>query len=150
MALGLDGEMQILVDSLAARPGTQFEVKKSRRFDAMLNLQTTLSVSEKIKSTGIIEIALEGADRDYIQEVVDSVTNNLYLQRMQRLPSETESTLDFLGQQILSVKTDLSYSEEALNDFRSEPVSVDLSLEAGAALDSLVQIEKDISVMSID
>ena len=150
MALGLDGEMQILVDSLAARPGTQFEVKKSRRFDAMLNLQTTLSVSEKVKGTGIIEIALEGADRNYILEVVDSVTNKFYLQRMQRLSAETESTLDFLEQQILSVKTDLSYSEEALNNFRSQPVSVDLSLEAGAALDSLVQIETDISVMSID
>jgi tyrosine-protein kinase Etk/Wzc len=119
MALGLEGEIQILVDSLVARPGTRFEVKKSGRFDAMLNLKTTLSVSEKGKDTGIIEIALEGADRDYILEVVDSVTNNFYLQ-------------------------------EALNNFRSQRDSVDLSLEAGAALDSLVQIEADISVMSID
>jgi tyrosine-protein kinase Etk/Wzc len=150
MAFGLNGEMQILVDSLVARPGTRFEVKKSGRFDAMLNLQTTLSVSEKGKGTGIIEIALEGADRDYILEVVDSVTNNFYLQRMQRLASEAESTLDFLEQRILGVKADLSYSEEALNDFRSQRDSVDLSLEAGAALDSLVQIEADISVMSID
>ena len=150
MALGLEGEIQILVDSLVARPGTRFEVKKSGRFDAMLNLQTTLSVSEKGKDTGIIEIALEGADRDYVLEVVDSVTNNFYLQRMQRLASEAESTLDLLEQRILDVKADLSYSEEALNNFRSQRDSVDLSLEAGAALDSLVQIEADISVMSID
>jgi len=150
MALGLEGEMQILVDSLVARPGTHFEVKKSGRFDAMLNLQTTLSVSEKGKGTGIIEIALEGADRDYILEVVDSVTNNFYLQRMQRLASEAESTLDFLEQRIVDVKADLSYSEEALNNYRSQRDSVDLSLEAVAALDSLVQIEADISVMSID
>ena len=150
MALGLEGEIQILVDSLVARPGTRFEVKKSGRFDAMLNLQTTLSVSEKGKDTGIIEIALEGADRDYILEVVDSVMNNFYLQRVQRLTSEAESTLDFLEQRILGVKADLSYSQEALNNFSSQRDSVDLSLEAGAALDSLVQIEADISVMSID
>ena len=148
-AFALGGEIQILVDSLTARPGTRFEVRKSDRFDAMLNLQATLSVSEKGKGTGIIEIALEGADRDYILEVVDSVTSNFYRQSMQRLSSEAESTLDFLEQQIRGVKADLSYSEEALNDFRSERVSVDLSLEAGAALDSLVQIEADINAMSI-
>lgn len=95
-AFGLYGDMQILVDNLTARPGTRFDVRKSGRFDAMLNLQTTLSVSKK--GTGIIEIALEGADRDYILEVVDSVTNNFYLQRMQRLSSEVVSTLDFLEQ----------------------------------------------------
>ena len=148
-AFALGGEIQILVDSLIARPGTRFEVRKSGRFDAMLNLQATLSVSEKGKGTGIIEIALEGADRDYILEVVDSVTSHFYRQSMQRLSSEAESTLDFLEQQIRGVKADLSYSEEALNDFRSERVSVDLSLEAGAALDSLVQIEADINAMSI-
>jgi tyrosine-protein kinase Etk/Wzc len=148
-AFALGVEIQILVDSLTARPGTRFEVRKSGRFDAMLNLQSTLSVSEKGKGTGIIEIALEGADRDYILEIVDSVTSNFYRQSMQRLSSEAESTLDFLEQQILGVKADLSSSEEALNDFRSERVSVDLSLEAKAALDSLVQIEADINAMSI-
>ena len=119
-AFGLYGHIQILVNNLTARPGTRFDVIKSGHFDAMLNLQTTLSVSEK--GTGIIEIALEGADRDYILEVVDSVTNNFYLQKMQGLSSEAESTLDFLEQQILGVKADFSYSEEALNDFWSERV----------------------------
>ena len=47
------------------------------------------------------------------------------------------------------MKADLSYSEEALNDFRSERVSVDHMLEAEAALDSLGQIESDISAMTI-
>ena len=149
-AFGLDGGIQILVDSLTGRPGTRFDVKKSGRFDAMLNLQSTLSVSEKGKGMGILEIALEGADKDHILEVIDSVTNHYYLQKMRRLSLSAESTLDFLEQQILGLKADLAYSEEALNDFRREHVSLNLSLEAGATLDSLVQIETKISVMSID
>ena len=99
---------------------------------------------------GILEIALEGADKDHILEVIDSVTNHYYLQKMRRLSLSAESTLDFLEQQILGLKADLAYSEEALNDFRREHVSLNLSLEAGATLDSLVQIETKISVMSID
>ncbi len=106
-------------------------------------------MSEKGKDTGIIEIALEGPDRDYIAEVVDSTAANYYFQNVKRLAAEAESSLDFLDQQIPRVKADLALSEEALNDYRSERTSVDLSLEAQAALDSLVQIEADISAMSI-
>ena len=148
-AFGLDGELEIVVDSLTARTGTRFEVKKSGRLYTVLGLQATLSVSEKGKDTGIIEIALEGPDRDYIAEVVDSTAANYYFQNVKRLAAEAESSLDFLDQQIPRVKADLALSEEALNDYRSERTSVDLSLEAQAALDSLVQIEADISAMSI-
>lgn len=148
-AFGLDGELEIVVDSLTARTGTRFEVIKSGRLYTVLELQRTLSVSEKGKDTGIIEIALEGPDRDYIAEVVDSTAANYYFQNVKRLAAEAESSLDFLDQQIPRVKADLALSEEALNDYRSERTSVDLSLEAQAALDSLVQIEADISAMSI-
>jgi tyrosine-protein kinase Etk/Wzc len=148
-AFGLDGELEIVVDSLTARTGTRFEVIKSGRLYTVLELQRTLSVSEKGKDTGIIEIALEGPDRDYIAEVVDSTAANYYFQNVKRLAAEAESSLDFLEQQIPRVKADLALSEEALNDYRSERTSVDLSLEAQAALDSLVQIEADISAMSI-
>ena len=148
-AFGLDGELEIVVDRLTARTGTRFEVIKSGRLYTVLELQRTLSVSEKGKDTGIIEIALEGPDRDYIAEVVDSTAANYYFQNVKRLAAEAESSLDFLEQQIPRVKADLALSEEALNDYRSERTSVDLSLEAQAALDSLVQIEADISAMSI-
>ena len=148
-AFGLEGELEIVVDSLTARTGTRFEVIKSGRLYTVLELQRTLSVSEKGKDTGIIEIALEGPDRDYIAEVVDSTAANYYFQNVKRLAAEAESSLDFLDQQIPRVKADLALSEEALNDYRSERTSVDLSLEAQAALDSLVQIEADISAMSI-
>lgn len=148
--LGLDGELEIVVDNLIARPGTRFEVIKSGRLYTVLKLQSELSVSEKGKDTGIIEIALEGADREYISKIVDSVAANYYFQNVKRLAAEAESSLAFLDQQIPRVQADLSQSEEALNDYRSERTSVDLSLEAQAALDSLVQIEADISAMSIN
>jgi len=141
MALGLDGEMQILVDTLAARPGTRFEVKKSSRLDAILKLQSTLSVTEEGMITDFIEIALKGEDRAYILEVVGSVTRHFYRQREKHLSLDGVSTLDFLEQQILAVKADLSYWEEAINDFRSKGGSVDLSLKAGAPSDSLVQVD---------
>ena len=125
-------------------------MKKSSRLDAILKLQSTLSVTEKGKITDIIEIALKGEDRAYILEVVDSVTRHFYRQREKHLSLDGVSTLDFLEQQILVVKADLSYLEEAVNDFRSKGDSVDLSLKAGAPSDSRVQVEAGIKAMSIN
>ena len=150
MALSLDGEMAILIETLIARPGTRFEVRKAARFETIMDLQESLLVSERGRNTGIIEIALEGTNRDYILEVVDSVGVHFYSQNVKRRATEAESSLNFLDKQILGVKTDLAKSEETLNDFKSKHGSVNLALEAGAALDGLVQIEADISAMSID
>lgn len=149
LALSLDGEVAILIETLVARPGTRFEVRKAGRFETILNLQDSLLVSERGRNTGIIEIALEGPNKEYILEVVGSVATHFYSQNVKRLATEAESSLNFLDKQIRGVTTDLAKSEEALNDFKSEHVSVNLPLEAGAALDSLVQIEADISAMSI-
>ena len=149
-AFGLDGGLEIRVDRLTARPGTRFGVKKSRRFDRILALQSALSISEKGKDSGIIEIALEGADREHISEIVDSVAANYHFQNVSRLAEEAGGSLAFLDQQIQGVRAELSRSEEALNDYKSEHSSVDLPLEAASALDSLVQIEADISAMLIN
>ena len=149
-AFGLDGGLEIRVDRLTARPGTRFGVKKSRRFDRILALQSALSISEKGKDSGIIEIALEGADRGHISEIVDSVAANYHFQNVSRLAEEAGGSLAFLDQQIQGVRAELSRSEEALNDYKSEHSSVDLPLEAASALDSLVQIEADISAMLIN
>ena len=149
-AFGLDGGLEIRVDRLTARPGTRFGVKKSRRFDRILALQSALSISEKGKDSGIIEIALEGADRGHISEIVDSVAANYHFQNVSRLAEEAGGSLAFLEQQIQGVRAELSRSEEALNDYKSEHSSVDLPLEAASALDSLVQIEADISAMLIN
>jgi tyrosine-protein kinase Etk/Wzc len=149
-AFGLDGGLEIRVDRLTARPGTRFGVKKSRRFDRILALQSALSISEKGKDSGIIEIALEGTDRGHISEIVDSVAANYHFQNVSRLAEEAGGSLAFLEQQIQGVRAELSRSEEALNDYKSEHSSVDLPLEAASALDSLVQIEADISAMLIN
>lgn len=145
-----DNKVHIRVLELFATQGTEFVLTKSGRLSKILELQRQLSVSEKGKDTGIIEISLEGADTLQIVKIVDSVSANYYLQNVQRMAAEAENSLDFLDEQIPRIQQELARSEEALNDYRSERTSVDLSLEAQAALDSLVQIEADISTMAIN
>ena len=150
LAISDDGTIEIKLSELAANKGAEFTLTRAGRLSTVLKLQKEIKVSEKGKDTGIIEISLEGADRQRIVEIVDSVSANYYLQNVQRMAAEAENSLKFLDEQIPRIQKDLVRSEEALNDYRSERTSVDLSLEAQSALDSLVQIEADISTMSIN
>ena len=115
-----------------------------------LRLQKNLSASEKGKKTNIIEISLNGGDKNSITNIVNSVAENYYFQSKKRLALEAESSLIFLDQQIEGVKAELYKAEVALNDFKSDNNSVDIGLETSAALDSLIQIEADINSMSIN
>lgn len=150
LAISDDGTIEIKLSELVANQGVEFTLTRAGRLSTVLKLQKEIKVSEKGKDTGIIEISLEGADRQRIVEIVDSVSANYYLQNVQRMAAEAENSLKFLDEQIPRIQKDLVRSEEALNDYRSERTSVDLSLEAQSALDSLVQIEADISTMSIN
>lgn len=143
-------DADIRVDVLTARKGTSFTVVKTSKLETILDLQEQVKVTEKGKDTGIIEISLEGSDSEKISRIVDSISANYYLQNVQRMAAEAENSLDFLDEQIPRIQNELISSEEALNDYRSERTSVDLSLEAQSALDSLVQIEADISTMAIN
>ena len=145
-----DGKIEINISELMANKGAEFTLAKAGRLKTILDLQRQIKVSEKGKDTGIIEISLEGPDPQRLIEIVDAVSANYYLQNVQRMAAEAENSLQFLDQQIPRIQSELVRSEEALNDYRSERTSVDLSLEAQSALDSLVQIEADISTMSIN
>ena len=150
LILSDDMELGIRVDSMIARVGTTFTITKQTKLQTILELQERLKVTERGKDTGIIEISLEGSSKERISRIVDSVSANYYLQNVQRMAEEAENSLSFLDQQIPRIQKQLIKSEEALNDYRSEITSVDLSLEAQTALDRLVQIEADISTMAIN
>ena len=148
--LAVNNQLDIRVTELIAGKGARFTLVRTGRLSKILALQRELKVSEKGKDTGIIEISLEGANPSQIAQIVDSVSANYYLQNVQRMAAEAENSLTFLDDQIPRIQDQLINSEEALNNYRSERTSVDLSLEAQSALDSLVQIEADISTMAIN
>lgn len=145
-----DGLYEVKIDSMVADQGDRFELLVANRLETILSLQKRIGVSEKGKDTGIIEISLEGSDKNKITQIVDAISANYYLQNVQRMAAEAESSLAFLDEQIPKIREQLSSSEDALNVYRSQQSSVDLSLEAKTALEALVQVEADISTMSIN
>ncbi|MUK26531.1 polysaccharide biosynthesis tyrosine autokinase [Aliivibrio fischeri] len=151
---GIVGELvekqdyRLFVMQLNGETGDVFNVAKISRFDAILRLQRGLSISERGKQSGVLEFSLEGENKSKIQAIINDVTQNYFLQNIARDSAEAEKSLAFLQQQLPSIKEKLIISEDKLNNLRAERKSVDLSLEARAALDGMVRLEAQLNELT--
>ncbi|MUK92271.1 polysaccharide biosynthesis tyrosine autokinase [Aliivibrio fischeri] len=141
-------DYRVFVMQLEGSTGDVFDVSKISRFDAILNLQQNLSISEKGKQSGVLQFSLEGENKAKIEAIINDVSQNYFLQNIARNSAEAEQSLEFLQAQLPAIKDKLTTSENVLNDFRLERKSVDLSLEARSALDVLVKLEAQLNELT--
>ncbi|EHK5437005.1 polysaccharide biosynthesis tyrosine autokinase [Aeromonas hydrophila] len=141
-------DVTLLLSDVAADEGQVFTLVKQPVLDVIAELQSGLQVSEKGKNTGIISLTLEGEDKGRIRAVLDNISQNYLQQNVVRKTEEAQKSLDFLQTHLPQVKEDLNRSEEQLNLYRQQNESVDLSLEAKAALDTMVGLEKQLNELT--
>ncbi|WP_072054750.1 polysaccharide biosynthesis tyrosine autokinase [Aliivibrio fischeri] len=141
-------DYRVFVMQLEGNTGDVFDVSKISRFDAILALQQSLSISEKGKQSGVLQFSLEGENKAQIEAIINDVSQNYFLQNIARNSAEAEQSLEFLQAQLPAIKDKLTTSENVLNDFRLERKSVDLSLEARSALDVLVKLEAQLNELT--
>ncbi|WP_139406212.1 polysaccharide biosynthesis tyrosine autokinase [Aeromonas veronii] len=141
-------DVTLLLSDVAADEGQVFTLVKQPVLDVIAELQRDLQVSEKGKNTGIISLALEGDDKGRIRAVLDNISQNYLQQNVVRKTEEAQKSLDFLQTHLPQVKEELNRSEEQLNVYRQQNESVDLSLEAKAALDTMVGLEKQLNELT--
>ncbi|HEH9426641.1 TPA: polysaccharide biosynthesis tyrosine autokinase [Aeromonas sobria] len=141
-------DITLLLSDVSADEGQVFTLVKQPVLDVIAELQRDLQVSEKGKNTGIISLALEGEDKSRIRAVLDNISQNYLQQNVVRKTEEAQKSLDFLQVHLPQVKDELNRSEELLNVYRQQNESVDLSLEAKAALDTMVGLEKQLNELT--
>ena len=141
-------DVTLLLSDVAADEGQVFTLVKQPVLNVIAELQSGLQVSEKGKNTGIISLALEGEDKGRIRAVLDNISQNYLQQNVVRKTEEAQKSLDFLHVHLPQVKDELNRSEELLNVYRQQNESVDLSLEAKAALDTMVGLEKQLNELT--
>ncbi|PQJ83322.1 polysaccharide biosynthesis tyrosine autokinase [Aliivibrio sifiae] len=141
-------DYHLFVMQLSGNTGDVFDVAKTSRFDAILTLQQTLSISEKGKQSGVLQFSLEGENKAKIEAIINNISQNYFLQNIARNSAEAEQSLEFLTAQLPAIKDKLTASENVLNDYRLERKSVDLSLEARSALDTMVTLEAQLNELT--
>ncbi|HGM5488607.1 TPA: tyrosine-protein kinase Wzc [Serratia fonticola] len=140
--------VEILITDTNAAPGTNFSVVRRPVLAVINDLLEKLQVADKGKDTGVLALSLEGSNPQEIQAILDSISKNYLLQNVERKSAEAEKSLVFLKEQLPEVQAKLDSSENELNQFRQQNESVDLSLEAKSALDTMVALDSQLNELT--
>ncbi|MEX0436976.1 polysaccharide biosynthesis tyrosine autokinase [Providencia rettgeri] len=141
-------DISLLISSLVAEVGQEFTLVKNARYSTIENLRNTLTIAEVGKGTGIINMAIKGADKTENVQILNSIIQNYVDQNIERKKEVTNNTLLFLDEYLPKIKTKLDNYENQLNTFRKKNESIDLSLEAKSALDSALQVEEKLNELT--
>jgi tyrosine-protein kinase Etk/Wzc len=142
--------VEVFVAEIAAPPGTEFEVVRAPRDEAIERLQKDLRIAEKGKKTGILQLSLEGAAPVRIAAVLDALSRAYLRQNVERRSAEAAQTLEFLDAQLPSLRDALHSAETALEDYRESNGGVDVTLETQAAISRAVEVEKALSEIEVE
>lgn len=141
--------VRLLLGRLEARPGTHFSLVRQCSDDTIAGIQTALQVSEKGKNTGILSVALEGANGQRAADIINALVANYQRQNVQRRSEENQKMLDFLNAQAPRIQTELQNVETALGDYRSKTGTLGLSLEAQSFVSASAEIEQQAAMLRL-
>ncbi|WP_425275156.1 polysaccharide biosynthesis tyrosine autokinase [Vibrio hangzhouensis] len=139
---------KLFVTQLKGEQGQQFSLSKIARIDAIASLQKSLSISERGKQTGILQLSIEGENKPQIERVLNDISQNYFLQNVERQSAEAEKSLEFLKGHLPDIKTSLTVAEDTLNTYRQKNESVDLGLEAQSTLKVMVELEAQLNELT--
>lgn len=139
---------RIMVTDLISRPGVEFRIQKQSRTAAVRRLQEKLAVAERGNRTGILALSFDGEEPGRIRQTLDSISKHYLLQNIQRMSAEAEKSLAFLDEQLPGIKARLDDAENALNRYRLQHESVDLSLETKSILEQVVNLEAQLNELT--
>jgi tyrosine-protein kinase Etk/Wzc len=159
--LPTDESLTLLVSKLNASPGTNFELSRSLRAKTIDNLRNSLEVTPlggltedptaaTDQAAGLVAVALTGSERAKITNIVNETVEVYLRQNARRKSAEIESTLNFLRHKVPQVKARLQEAEAALNEYRLQERSVDVSMQTEGILDKIVAVEDELSLLRRD
>ncbi len=137
------------VASLRANPGARFEVTKLRRLDVVSSLQSEVSASEQGKESGILQVAYESQDPFKAQALVQRVTEAYVRQNVDRGSAEAAAQLQFVKEQLPTVRKQVEDAQAAMTAYQSKANSVDITMQTKGLLEQEVAVEGSIQQLRL-
>ncbi len=139
---------ELFVSAIYANEGQQFTIGERSRLDAIEWLKQNLSISERGKQTGILQLSFTGENRTQIANILNHINQTYFLQNVERQSAEAEKSLVFLKGQLPEIKSSLTAAEDLLNQYRQDNDSIDLGLEAQSTLKVMVELEAQLNELT--
>lgn len=112
-------------------------------------LKNALSVSERGKQTGIIELSLTGNNQEQVTRVLTQIVRSYVNQNQERGSEQTTTTIQFMESQIPKLRQELAAAEATFNEFRKTYGTIDVSKEAELLLTESYQIESQLNQLNL-
>ena len=144
---GEDLSLSMFVSLLKTRPDTHFTVIRQSQMDAINALQENLSVSEKGKGTGILNFTMQSASPSLAKQTLNEIANIYVRLNVEQKSAEAQKTLEFLDEQLPVIKDQLEAATTALNEYRLQKGSVDLTIETQSILQGVVEKRTQITLL---
>lgn len=145
---GTDGQIQITVNDLPA-DGYPVNITKQSLQTTTEQINTELSVVEKGKQTGIIQLSMTGANQQQTSLILKQIVLSYIDQNQSRGSEETTKTISFMETQIPTLKKKLEDSEAIFNEFRKKYGTIDVSKEAELLLTESSQIDVQLNELRL-
>lgn len=138
----------LFVSLLDGKAGQTFSLAKQPKLRAIDWLNGGLSVSERGKQSGILSFGFEGPDTAQNIALLNDIATNYFLQNVDRNAAEAGNSLKFVKEKLPEIKAQLTINEDALNKYRQDNDSVDLSLEAQSTLKVMVDLDAQLNELT--
>lgn len=146
----LDGQLALRVAELEAGEGAEFTLVRRTRLAAINDLRSRFSVGQRGRDSGVFNMTLTDEDPERARRTLSVIARIYLTQNVERQSAEAEQSLEFLEEQVPQVRSELATAEDALNAYRMEHDSVDLSLETQSVLNQLVELEAQLSELEME
>ncbi|PWB13307.1 tyrosine protein kinase [Acinetobacter sp. AM] len=120
---------------------SSYTVRKMSLPAAVDSILENYSVAEKGKLTGVLGLNYQGADKEHITKVLNSILVAYSQQNIERRSAETAQTLKFLDEQLPELKQQLDVAEREFNKFREQYNTVDVTKESELYLTQSISLE---------
>jgi tyrosine-protein kinase Etk/Wzc len=139
--------VSILVNRLAARPDTLFNVVRYSEFTAIERFLAKIKVSESGTDTGIVQIVYENADPEIARAVTNAIATSYVASHINQLRSEAGTTRDFINSELPQLRANLDRAEAALNAYRDTSQTMQPSTEASSYLQGSIEFDRQIATL---
>lgn len=139
--------INLFVSLLKAQPGTQFILVRQSSNNAISQIKKNLTVSEKGKNTGIIELTLESDNAADAVRILNKIADIYVQQNIELKSAESQKTLEFIEKQLPILKEQMVTSIAELNEYKNQKSSVNLDIETQNILAGVVQIKTQITLL---
>lgn len=139
----------IEVQKLHANAGTRFTVVKRRRLDVISGLQSEVRVGEQGKESGILQVVYESQDAAKAEALVQQIVEAYVRQNVDRGSAEAAAQLQFVKDQLPSVRKQVEEAQAAMTTYQSKANSVDITMQTKGLLEQEVAVEGSIQQLRL-